>query len=457
MFFVAFFFITYFNFNVCGGWMNPIKRFNIRDREFRQPVIYYKLPDEQKKTIQKLNGFFGMIGPDVNMSTVTTLYELFSSDGNIHGVFFQNGKLTYLKHFIRTDKLVFEEKFGKISNNFLVTAFLMGLYEMGAFINIMGLANTAILNVNRTGYYALFERDVPYSLFIDFYKARILTNRKKCIPGVSSLSGHTKYNNVSNMIDTIQYNVLTKCVDYFNMTSRFEILKKHSLYTNYLPLVHDFLLLENRILITDSPFSFKFNRFSKNPVILDNTKPTKIHILNTISGEVETYESPESFYIFHYAQHLENSTHIEIYASVYDKFDYSSISIDGKYRKLVIDKQKRTVSIVKNPALEKYNLDFPIHYKEQIVLRNLFKNTINGFVICNGLEIEDTIFVKNKYICGEHVIKEIAGVPHILVFAYDDLQRGFLLIINMWNSEIIEIALNNTVNIGFHSIFVDPF
>ena len=43
-----------------------------------------------------------MIGPDVNTSTITTLYDLFTGDGNIQGIFFDNGELTYTKNFVRT-------------------------------------------------------------------------------------------------------------------------------------------------------------------------------------------------------------------------------------------------------------------------------------------------------------------------------------------------------------------
>jgi len=62
--------------------------------------------------------------------------------------------------------------------------------------------------------------------------------------------------------------------------------------------------------------------------------------------------------------------------------------------------------------------------------------------------------LNDKYVCGEPTLVTIERTPYIITFAYDNLNNGYILIINVNNSKIIEIPLNKSVNIGFHSIFV---
>ena len=164
--------------------------------------------------------------------------------------------------------------------------------------------------------------------------------------------------------------------------------------------------------------------------------------------------SVSGFYIFHYASIRETLRSYEIYAPIYEHLDFSNINLHGKYRKIVLDKYTKKITIHSNPVLDIYNLDFPIKSGNEIILRNVKDSKINGFVICENLFIKKTIILNDKYICGEPTIVNIDKTPYIITFAYDNLNNGYLLIININNSKIIEIPLKHTVNIGFHSIFV---
>jgi hypothetical protein len=90
--------------------------------------------------------------------------------------------------------------------------------------------------------------------------------------------------------------------------------------------------------------------------------------------------------------------------------DFTNLNIHGKYRKIDIDKRTRDITIEKNAAFDDYNLDFPIKYKNKVILRNIRNNTINGFVICENLNIMKTIMLDNRYVCGEPVIVEIEEI-----------------------------------------------
>ena len=165
-----------------------------------------------------------------------------------------------------------------------------------------------------------------------------------------------------------------------------------------------------------------------------------------------------SFYIFHYANFEEKNDEIIIYAPLYESLDFSELNLVGKYRRIIIDKKTFDIKIDINQELEKYNLDFPLKYENNVILRNIENNAINGFIIVNGLIIKKKIFFEDKYLCGEPSIVSIEEhniKKYFLVsFAYDNNNAGFFIIIDLNSYRIIEIPLNNEINIGFHSIFI---
>ena len=129
--------------------------------------IDYKLSNEDENIISKINGFYALIGPDINKSSVKTLYDLFTGDGFVQGLFFDNGNITFINHLIKTDKLVYEDKNGRIPKNTFTFIFFMIMSKLNLLPNLMGMANTALLNIENK-IYALFERDYPYLLDVNF-------------------------------------------------------------------------------------------------------------------------------------------------------------------------------------------------------------------------------------------------------------------------------------------------
>jgi carotenoid cleavage dioxygenase-like enzyme len=126
------------------------KPFQISNREITKHIPYNKISSlDTQNIVKNINGFYGMIGPDIDESKIKSVYELFAGDGIIQGIFFDNGNITFVKKFIRTEKLVFEEKYGKIPNNLFMTA----LFTIGSTLkllpNIIGRANTALININK--------------------------------------------------------------------------------------------------------------------------------------------------------------------------------------------------------------------------------------------------------------------------------------------------------------------
>ena len=422
---------------------------------------------KQKNVINQLNGFYGLIGPNINMeNSVDSLYDLFIGDGVIQGVFFDNGNLTYVKHLIKTEKVLYEEKFGVLpKNNNLLTIFFLMLNKMKLFPNVMGMANTAILNVKNdniynSNNYALFERDYPYLLDIDFKNKDVKTIKKININSLSHFSGHSKVNNKCN-IETIDYQIVNNNVNYILLDEKFKKLFEFQFKFKYLPVIHDFFSNDDLLILIDSPLLIDFTKDIQNkmPVFLDTNKKTYIYVYDKKNNKYESYACDHGFYTFHYANVKNKKNTIEIYISMYDELNFTNVNIKGKYRMIEINKDTKQISIHKNNEIEKFNLDFPICFNDKVILRNFETRRINGFIITKKLTIHKKLFFENKNICGEHNVIYINKIPYLIFFNVEEnkikkTSKNLLTLVNLNNYELIDIEIQNKLNLGFHSIFL---
>jgi carotenoid cleavage dioxygenase-like enzyme len=249
-----------------------------------------------------------------------------------------------------------------------------------------------------------------------------------------------------------------KAVNYYLLNSAFQIINQTKIATSYMPFVHDFIATNNSILITEPPFLLKMDslRNVKIPIELDKNSTTKIHIIDKKTNNCETYKINQSIFIFHYALLKENNKQYEIFAPIYDKMDFNSLNVEGKYRKIIINKHTKNVIIEKNEELEKLSLDFPLRFDNKIVLLNGVKNKAIGFVICNDLTIIYKHILNDRFIRGEPAIVYINKTPHLIAFESDTLHKNsYLLIVNLKNYKTTEIPLDVELSVGFHSIFID--
>ena len=415
--------------------------------DIHKPIHY-----TEQTPLKKITGFYGLIGPDIKMSSIKTLYDLFIGDGMIQGIFFDNGTITFVKHFVRTNKLLYESNHGLFSKNIRMLPLYMMAYKMGIVPNIMGLSNTAFLKINQN-IYTVFERDYPYKINIDIENKMVNTDGKIDIKGVNTFSGHSKY--MKDTIHSIDYNIFLKSVEYFQLDRLFR--KKHNVLikTKYIPLIHDFYLSttttsqKQNIILVDSPLEFDILRTF--PVVFNKHNPTYIHVYNTENSTI-TYKCSHAFYLFHYADVKKYNNTIEIYASLYDDIDFMSLHIEGKYRKIMINEQTGNVEIYKNAELENMNVDFPKKWGDFVILRYIENNAIAGFIICKGLEIIKRIRLpNNRHFCGEPEIIDIDGSPFLIGFSYDNNTMGYFSSINInekYEYEYFEIPLYTNVTIG---------
>ena len=407
--------------------------------------------NKYKSKITEINGFYGLIGPNINISKTNSLYELFTGDGIIQGIFIENGNITQVNHIIQTEKIIYEKNKGKLSNHIMLLPLYIFFNKIGLLPNLMGVANTAFIKIKEK-IFVLFERDYPYQIFLDFHNKNIHTLKKCKIDSIHHFSAHSRLHN--NSIFSLEYNIFNKIVSLFHFNKDLILLHKLDIKTKYIPIIHDSYILSNSTIFTDSPlyFSLKCLINNKIPVIFNNKKPTYIHqVYNNLH---KVYSSNDSFYIFHYANISEYNDYIEIYAPIYDFLDFSKLNISGKYRRLVLHKKNDTIEIEKNTELEKYNLDFPIQWNNYIILRNIENNRINGFIICDGINIKKKIFINELSICGEPKIYQCASFSRIMCLAYNN-NKNYFILINPENGEIFKFPLHENLIIGFHSIFTN--
>jgi hypothetical protein len=451
--------------------------------------------------LQNVKGFFGMVGPNIDVDKTTPMFELFRGDGIVQGIFFENGTIFPVKHIIQTDKVICKDKYlCKDPSEFMkkITNLITDLTSHRVrFPNMLGSANTALMNIkNKT--YALFEQDIPYELNIDIENKKIKTIGKIKLSsmhkriGPFRFSGHTKYDHINHIVHTIDYNIFTRMVTYYKMDMDFTILYMFSKKMDYIPIIHDFKVLESdNIMLFDSPFGIcpfmKIDVLTPRtilnhiPLVLRKDLPTSIHILGR---NPKKYSIGAGFYCFHFGEVKETNDTIKIYAPLYDEFDFNSLNINGKYREIIIKKDIGLCYMKTNTILETMNLDFPICYGNLTILRRIINDRIGGFVICKGLEIERVIDLPDSVsLFGEHVIhifsfdpptsgyeisqnatllsalkinkgvKNVDGEAHLMAFD----KNGSLVLVNLEKDNDVTVIpiFDNGVTLGFHSIFID--
>jgi Retinal pigment epithelial membrane protein len=457
-----------------------------------------------------ISGFYGLIGPHIDYKTIYSLYDLFTGDGIIQGIFLENGTATFVQTLVKTEKLAFETTYGKMPKHMVITMLASALYHMHFLPNMIGVANTAFMTVNNRTF-ALFERDMPYELAVDFKNKEVRTIGRYNIPFLSTFSGHSKvvqcpkdteqlmntqgghskiiectkghsinfknaqgghskvvqspkdteqHKDSQGNIETIEYHVLQQKVIWYQMDTDFKKTKQYSLPMKYMPMTHDFYSDEQYVIIIDSPILIDWNNLSNSeiPMHFNEDLPTYIYILHKDSGKIEQYISKESFYLFHYGSVQITDDSIIILAPFYDTMNYNTIHHSGKYRKLYIDRKIGVSHFIKMKIVEDLNLDFPVRTtKNRIILRSIQNNRINGFYIFNDLQIVKKMIWTDRFICGEPAISYLKpGEPILLCFAFSEKSKQqFFMTIHLETYEIVEYFISHPLFVGFHATFIE--
>jgi len=396
-------------------------------------------------------GFYGLIGPNVNFFKATSLIELFTGNGVVQGVFIDNGKLTFVTHIIETTKVKFEKKYWTFPSNMFVLLILGTLRMLPVS---QGVANTALIHfANQT--LALYENDSPYFLDINFKDTNIYTKNKLSIKGITSFSGHTK--KIGDLLETLDYNVFNQQVIVNTLTQGMDIVQTIPVDTAYIPVVHDFISTDKYTIFIDSPLHIQIDKFFEKsmPVSLNSDMPTYIHVVNKITNDVQRFTMSDTIYAFHLINFKETEDAFTFESLQLDELDFSSINFHPKLRKIVIDRRTRSVSNEKNEHLEELDMDFPLKINNTHTLFSLIGPIgFYGFVICKDTKVvKKVIFEDNMTIAGEPQVIVCNETPHLIGFS-NQQNIDSVCMINLvdFTSTFTPIPVKMTK--GFHSIFI---
>ena len=211
-------------------------------KPFHREIILREKDPIKLEILEKCKGFYGLIGPNIERKKTTTLYDFFMGNGMIQGVFIEKEKLTFIRTDIETEKRKLEDE-SKLKDTIFSNKRFFGLSTM------VGVANTAFLYF-KNNTYALFERDLPYKMDIDFNKKQINTIGKEYIEDIKHFSAHSKIRDINDYsyIESIEYDVLQKKVNIYQLDSYFRLLSSIKIPVKYLPIVHDFISTPNSII-----------------------------------------------------------------------------------------------------------------------------------------------------------------------------------------------------------------
>ena len=457
--------------------VNPflVKEFKPVKNEIKKNIIYV-LPKEEQHIINNINGFYGQVGPNPKYYSEKDDYHMFDGDGMIHGVFFENGNITYTNHWIKTDKFNYQNIFHsnlvlnigslyRLEKIFLLLLYNF-FYKLKLVPNMMGNANTALW-YNNNKLYALNERDNPYELKLDFNKKNIDTIKKINIKNTEYFTAHPKkINNEEIFIQS--YSNFFPELKLSILDNNLKLKKFITINTNYSGIVHDIGLTDHNIIFCDIPYQFNLTRIydRKIPFFFDKLKYNKFCIVSKDLCKTDWYDCNESFFIFHYGDCSEDKDYIYFNAVVHNEFNMESFSQlknsnlpnYSKYRRFILDKKTKKVKIEKKREFEDINVEFPVKYGKFSVL-SIFGDNIDviGFLIVNNFNILNKVYFKNRKMYGEPVFFESNDQIYIMSYTYDDLLNNYLYFYCINTEKSFEIKLDVPINKGFHSIFVKKF
>ena len=345
-----------------------------------------------------INGFFGTIGGK-KLNKISL-----SGDGIIQGVFIEKGKPKQVVcHTIMTDRQVFIKKYSSyyflLQSNFFNILLFIGkhLKLIDNNINYEGRANTGLIFLkNHDLLLALYERDRPYSLYID-YKNNCIYDYCKILTHNPTFSAHPHLLS-HNKIESLDYNVFGNHKGSWLHTydDVLNLEKKQFIKTKYNSIVHDSISTHDYVYLPDCPLVFDMWKIIMSDTHIPMTfkkLPTSIIRFNKHTEKIDRYMFNESFFCFHFVGVKESETEILLDVCMFEKIDMDHLNKHlPKLYRLVINKETHEGSVFQPSQLQFLHLDFPIkfiHNNEMKYALNCLRVEDNN-VIMYGFVVLDT-------------------------------------------------------------------
>ena len=453
--------------------------------------IQVKFPLVDKSNLfGKIDGFFGQIGPNPKYPCDSE-YSLFDGDGMVHGIFFQNGTLTYVNHWVRTKKLLTEMKWKK--KMYISLAELKGIRGLTSILSseiMKGFkiipsgytANTAFMYTNKK-LYALHETDTPYELKLNYTTQTIETGDHLVFPTIPTTTAHPKFDSFRKRLYLYSYTSLDKekgqfLNNVFNYSFGLKEKNKVPLLNN--GIIHDIGQSKNHLIIPDMPLKTDLNLIfqDKLPLFFDKNGTTRFGLLNKDTDKLTWITFKENFFIFHFSESFETRESVITHACLLEDVNFSSFIDNTKYKpfegtqlsQIILHKNNGTYEIIRNKYLMEimnntnYITEFPlpsllnkndvycgIVESKRGQIEGYAKFDLSNFENC----IPEIYIMNNRNGNSEAQPIIIDNKEYLLTYTYDK-KNYYLSLIDLEKKEIHDLKLPKKIRIppGFHSIFI---
>lgn len=238
------------------------------ENEFHSLTIQGSLPKE-------LNGAYLMNSPNPHFQPKGR-YHLFDGDGMIHGIFIENGQVTYRNRYIRTDSFRAEEKAGKA----LWTGIMEAPSEEAPNNELKNTSNTDLIfhSGKLLSLWYLCER--PYQLEMPNLETKGPYSFDNTLK--RGMSAHPKVDKITGEMMFMDYSYQESPYLTYGVVSKDgKLIKQSPIEIPGPRILHDLAITENYTILIDVPLYWKMDPSEpgKRKIRFDKSLPARFGIL----------------------------------------------------------------------------------------------------------------------------------------------------------------------------------
>ncbi|MGK7940570.1 MAG: carotenoid oxygenase family protein [Crocosphaera sp.] len=299
----------------------------------------------------ELQGMYVRNGPNPMFKPSSYNYPL-EGDGMLHGINFNQGKVSYKNRWIQTRGLTYEMFEGQ---------------EL-AELKFKNYANTNIIGY-RDKLLALYEIGLPYEINQNLETIKEYNFNGKL---QQSMTAHPKFDPKTEELHFYRYSFFnTPYLHYYIADQNGNIIRESPINIPHPVMLHDMVLTENYAIFFDCPLVFNLEQAKANnkPFMWQPEQGTTIILVDRHNANKEPiYLKTEAFWVWHFMNGFENNGEIII-----DFVHYPTINLESSWQ-AILSNQSNLQRIKINPknhqiASEKLDdryVDFPTINNQKI-------------------------------------------------------------------------------------------